>query len=433
MSAMQIGLAGIGGLLLLMALGMPIGFAMAISGFIGFICLKGFDPALGVLQGVPYATVFSVTLSVIPLFMLMGQFAFYSRLSEDLYDTAYKWLGGLKGGLAIATIAGCAAFSAICGSSSATAATMGYVSLPWMRKYSYEPSMATGVVAAGGTLGILIPPSLGFILYGIVTQESIGKLFLAGILPGIVLSLLFMVGIYIMVSFNPSLGPQGPQITWKDKFKSLKGIWATVFLFVLVMGGIYGGFFTPNEAGAIGAFGAFVIAIARKQMSWKSLSSSLLETGKTSVMILFIIVGAMIFSTFLTASTIPVKLAAYFSGSGLPPWTILAMVLVFYLVLGCFMDIASGLVLTLPIFYPIIMNAGYDSIWFGVIIVIMFELGLITPPVGLNVFVIKGVAKDVPMEVIFKGVMPFVGIIIAFIVILTIFPQIATIVPVLAR
>jgi C4-dicarboxylate transporter DctM subunit len=428
-SPVTVGLIGIGALLLLLFLRMPIGFVMALVGFAGFSYMSGLEAGLGILDVIPYRTAFSYTLCVLPLFVLMGQFAYYSQITGDLYDTMHKWLGHLPGGLASATVAGCAVFAAVSGSSSATAATIGTVALPQMQRYKYDTSLAAGAVAAGGTLGILIPPSLGFILYGVVTEESIGKLFIAGILPGILLALLFMICIYILVRVNPKLGPPGPKASFKERLVSIRHTWSILFLFLLIMGGIYTGIFTPTEAGAIGAFGAFIIGLARRRLTWQGFVASLLDTGRITAMIFILIIGAMIFSSFLTKSTIVFEVADLAAGIPVSRHIILVVILIFYLILGSIMDVASGLLITLPIFYPVVMNLGFDSVWFGVIAVVMFEAGLITPPVGLNVFVVSGVAKDIPLYTIFRGIVPFLIAILVSLVILIAFPQIATFLP----
>jgi C4-dicarboxylate transporter DctM subunit len=429
MSPITAGIVGIGVLLFLMAFRMPIGFAMALVGFGGVIYLTSLEGAFSVMGMEPFATTSSYTLSVLPLFMLMGQFAFHTGLSERLYHTAYKWLGHLPGGLSMATIGGCSGFAAVCGSSLATAVTMGSVALPEMKRYNYAPTLATGCVAAGGTLGVLIPPSGIFIIYGVLTEQSISELFIAGVFPGILLASLFMLSIYVRVKLNPSLGPPAPATSMREKLASLRGSIDMLALFLLVMGGLYGGIFTPNEAGGVGAAGALLIGVVRRKFTWKGFVDALIETMQTTAMVLAIIIGAMIFNRFLSVSTIPFWLAGFVSGLPVPPLAIIVVIFAIYLVLGCFIDVMAMILLTIPIFYPVVVALGLDPVWFGVIVVIVMEMGMITPPVGLNVYVISGVAKDVPMYTVFRGIIPFLLPMVVCAAILMIFPQIALFLP----
>jgi C4-dicarboxylate transporter DctM subunit len=429
MSPDVIGVIGVAALLLLIFSEMPIGFALALVGYLGFTCVAGFEPGFSILRTIPYSTTFSYSLSVLPLFILMGQFAFKAGLSRDLYTTAYKWLGALPGGLAIATIGGCAGFAAVSGSSVATAATMGTVALPEMRRYNYDPALAAGCCAAGGTLGILIPPSLGFILYGIVTEESISKLFISGILPGLLLSTLFMAVVYVRAKANPRLAPPGAKTGLREKVVSLKDPWPILVLFVLVMGGIYSGIFTATEAGGIGAFATLSISLVMRRLSWQSFIHAILDAGQVTAFILFILVGATIFNAFLAASTLPTQLANFARGLHVSPYVILLIIIIIYLILGCIMDIAAALLLTLPIFYPVVIGIGFDSIWFGVICVFMWEMGAVSPPVGMNVFVIGSLAKDVPLSTVFRGIFPFLMAMLVCLFILILFPWIATFLP----
>jgi C4-dicarboxylate transporter DctM subunit len=339
--------------------------------------------------------------------VLMGQFAFVSGISTDIYKTVYTWMGHLKGGLAMATILACAGFAAICGSSLATGATMGMAAIPEMKKYRYDNRLSTGCVAAGGTLGILIPPSIGFIIYGILTEVSIGKLFMAGFIPGILLSLLFILTVFILCAMNPKMGPRGENVSFKVKIKSISGTWGMLLLFIIVMGGIYLGVFTPTEAAGVGAFGAFIISVLKRKMTWKKLVECLLESGKTTAMIFLIIIGANIFSTFLGLARLPMGLADFVAGLALPKTVILYAIILIFILLGCVMDCYAIMILTVPIIFPVIEAMHFDPIWFGVLMVIVLEMGLITPPVGLNVFVLKSAAPDVPLTVIFKGIWPF--------------------------
>ena len=429
MSPEMVGITGIILMFLLLALRMYIGIAMSIVGFLGLWYLIGFDAAMGVLGITPLAEGSSYTLSVIPLFVLMGQFAFVSGISTDIYKTVYTWMGHLKGGLAMATILACAGFAAICGSSLATGATMGMVAIPEMKKYRYDSRLSTGCVAAGGTLGILIPPSIGFIIYGILTEVSIGKLFMAGFIPGILLALLFITTIFIQCAINPKMGPRGENASFLTKVKSLSGTWGMLLLFIIVMGGIYLGVFTPTEAAGVGAFGAFIISILKRKMTWKKLVGCLMEAGKTTAMIFLIIIGANIFSTFLGLARLPMGLADFVAGLALPKMVILYSIIAVFILLGCVMDCYAIMILTVPIIFPVIEAMQFDPVWFGVLMVIVLEMGLITPPVGLNVFVLKSAAPDVPLTVIFKGIWPFLLSTAACIILLTIFPNIALFLP----
>jgi tripartite ATP-independent transporter DctM subunit len=408
---------------------MPVGFSLALVGFLGLGYLRNMDIGLRFLGTIPYTTTASFTFCVIPLFVLMGTFCYYSAISRDLYNSAYSWVGHYPGGIAMATITGCAGFAALCGDSLTTAVTMGTVSLPEMKRFKYDPALATGSVAAGGTIGILIPPSIGFILYGLLTNQSIGALFIAGILPGLLLTFLFIIYIYIRCHRNPDMGPAGIGVTFKEKLISLKGIWSMVVLFALVIGGIYMGLFTPTEAGAIGAFGALVIGLLQKRFSWETFSASLLDAGKITAMVFIILIGADIFSYFLAVSKLPFQLADFVGSLPLPRLLLLIIILFIYLVLGCLMPALAMIILTLPIFYPIVDALGFEPIWFGVIMVIMLEMAVITPPIGINVFAVSGVAKDVPMSTIFRGILPFFLVMIVCLAILIAFPQLATILP----
>ncbi len=429
MSPILIGIIGVMILFILMASGMNVGIAMAVSGFLGLIYIMGFSQALSILGAAPYRTAAAYTMSVIPLFVLMGNLSFYAGVSEDLYSTTYKLFGHLPGGLAMATTVGCAGFAATCGSSVATAVTMGSISIPEMKKYKYAPALAAGSLAAGGTLGILIPPSIGFIIYSMLTDESIGKLFIAGILPGILLTLLFVLTIYVTVRRDLTLGPPGPRFSLKEKIASFKGIWSALALFILVIGGLYGGIFTPTEAGGIGAFGAFLLMIIRKKFTKRNLINVLMDTGKITAMCFIILAGANVFGYFMAVTRIPNALADLAVALPLPPILIVVFILIIYLALGSVMDSIAMIVLTVPIFYPVVMELGFDPIWFGVIMVIVMEMALITPPVGMNVFAIAGVASEIPLYTIFRGVLPFLAAMLICVAFLMAFPQIATFLP----
>jgi len=427
------GFVGIGILLIILFSRMPIAFGMGLIGFLGFAYLVGFGPALGLLKTVPYSTFSSHSLSVIPLFILMGAFAFSAGLSRDLYQAAYKWLGHLRGGLAMATVGACACFAAISGSSMATAATMGTVALPEMKKYKYDPALATGAVAAGGSMGILIPPSVILIIYGIITEQSIGKLFLAGFIPGVMEAVFYMLVIALMTRFKPQLGPRGPQTDIFEKLKALAGTWEVLTLFIIVIGGIYMGIFTPTEAAGIGAFGAFIFAVGKKRLTWTAFKGSLSSSIRTSVMVFAIILGAMLLGYFLTVTRIPFDLAGYVSGLQLNRYVILILILLTFIVLGCVIETMAIILLTVPIFFPLIVQLGFDLIWFGILVVRATEIGLLTPPVGLNVFVIKGVAPDVPIGTIFRGIVPFLIADICHVAVLIAFPQLVLFLPDMMR
>jgi tripartite ATP-independent transporter DctM subunit len=433
MDPTTVGLIGLAILVIALFSRMPVGFVMALVGFLGFSYLVSLEGGLRLFAKDIFVIFSSYSLTVIPLFILMGQIAFHAGISRRLYDSAYTFLGHFPGGLAMATIGACAGFAAICGSTNAAAATMATVALPEMKRYKYSMELATGSVAAGGSLGILIPPSVIFIVYGIMTQQSIGKLFAAGILPGILLSILFILTIYIRVRIKPVLGPPGPKTSLREKLQSLSGVIEMLLIFGLVMGGLFKGFFTPTEAGAAGAFITLMLAVGRRHISWEKFLVAIWESVRISCMVLVIVAGATVFGHFLAVTRIPYILADWVAGLPLPPWAIMGLIISIYLIGGCFMDSLAMILLTIPIFYPVAVNLGYDPIWFGVIIVLITEMGVITPPVGVNVYVVSGVAKDVPLEVIFKGVLPLLGALIVCNIILIIFPQIALFLPSLMR
>jgi len=425
MSLSTIGIIGILILVVLLYSKMPVGFAMGFLGLIGFSYVVNFNAGLNLLARDVWDVFSSYNLTVIPLFVFMGQIAFHAGISRRLYDSAYVLLGHRRGGLAMTTVGACAAFSAICGSTNATAATMATVALPEMKRYGYDMGLATGTVAAAGSLGILIPPSVIFIVYGILTEQSIGKLFAAGILPGILLCFLFLLAIHLRVMKNPSLAPPGPKSSLRNKFRSFAGILETLILFTLVMGGIFFGLFTPTEAAATGAFMTLLIAIIRRQLFWKEFIQSLADTTKISCMIMVIVTGAVIFGHFMAITRIPYLLADYVSSLPLPPHAIIGVIILVYLIGGCFMDALAMIMLTIPIFFPVVQKLGFDPIWFGVVIVLITEMGVITPPVGINVYVVFGVARDVPLEKIFRGVLPMLISLLVCNLLLILFPQIA--------
>jgi tripartite ATP-independent transporter DctM subunit len=426
---MTAGLIGLGFLFLAFLAGLPVFTSLILVGFVGMCYLRGADAGLSVMGSSPFGTVSHYTFSVIPLFVLMGEFCFFAGIGRDLYDMAYKWLGSLPGGLSMGTVGACGGFAAVCGDSMATAVTMGTVAIPEMKRYQYDSSLAAGCVAAGGTLGVLIPPSLAFILYALLADQSIALLFIAGILPGILLILLFMLSIYLRARRNPKLGPPGPSTTVREKIYSLKGVWATLLLFAVVIGGMYIGVFTPTEGGGIGAFGAFVIGVARRRLDWDGILSSLLEAGKISAVCIGILLGAQVFGIFMAASKLPIDLANYVAQLPVPSLVILIAILVIYLFLGCLMPAIPMLILTVPIFYPVVTSMGYDPIWFGVIMVLMFEMAVITPPMGINVLALQTVTKEISLTDMFRGVLPFLVAMIFCVIILIIFPWIALFLP----
>lgn len=429
MDPIIVGVAGIMLMVLLLLLRMNIGFAMGIVGFGGFVLLTSFSAGISMIGMVAYKTGSSYTLTVIPLFILMGLFSNSSRMGYDLYQAVYRWIGFLPGGLAMATVMACAGFAAISGSSLATAAIMGMVALPEMKRFNYDSALATGCVAAGGTLGILIPPSTIMIIYGILTEQPIGTLFIAGILPGILLTFLFLGTIYLLTRKNPLLAPAGPNFPWRERFAALKNTGGVIFLFVLVIGGLYTGWFSPTEAAGVGAFGALIIALVKRRLNRKSLFSALYETTLTTAMVFTILIGANILGYFMTVSQIPESLARLIVGLGLNRYLVMSIICIIYIILGCLMEGMAIMVLTLPVVFPIVVQMGFDPIWFGVVITIFIEMGLITPPVGVNVFVISGIAKDIPMYTIFRGVMPFFAAMVICLILLIIFPQIALFLP----
>jgi tripartite ATP-independent transporter DctM subunit len=429
-SPITAGLIGSGLLVFLLFLGMPIAFVMMFVGFLGISYLASVNAALPVVAKTVYETAAHYPYTIIPLFILMGGFAGSAGITRELYNTFDKWFRKLPGGLGIATIAACAFFAALSGSSVAAAAAMGTVAIPEMRRFNYAPELAVGVVAAGGTLSFLIPPSLGFVVYGMLTEQSIGKLLISGIFPGILLSLAFIVIIVVEVRMDPSLAPATPgEVSLKEKLLAFSGVWETLLVFFIVMGGIYLGFINPTEAGAIGATALFVIALLKKKITLKNLSASLLEATRISVLVLFLVAGANVFSYFLALSTIPMAVSSWMAGLQVSRYVILTIIVVIYLILGCFLDAISMMVLTMPVIFPVVKALGFDPIWFGVICVIMMEAGLITPPVGLNVYTLAGVVKDVPMQTIFRGAVPFLISMIAVVIIITIFPKICLFLP----
>ena len=434
MDPVIIGILGIVILLIVLFLfGMPVGFSMAIIGFIGFAYIVSFKAALNMVSTDIWTTFSKYGLTVIPLFIFMGYLAFNAGIAERLYDAAYKWVGHWRGGLAIATIAADELFAAICGSNTATAATMGAVALPQMQKYNYDDRLSSGTVVTGGTLGTVMPPSVVLIIIGLQTEQSIVKLFLAGILPAIVLGLLFILTIFILCRIYPEYGPAGPVTSLKEKIKSLIGVIEGVAIFALVIGGLYLGLFTPTEAGAVGVFFTFIVALSMRRLNLKGIQSALANTLKISCFVFVLVTGAIIFGRFLAVTRIPFLVADFAAALPVSRYVILGFILVIYLVGGCFMDSLGFLVLTIPIFFPLGVALGFDPIWYAIILTMVTTMGAITPPVGVNVYVVKALAPEISLGVIFKSVSFFLLACIVSIIILILFPQIVLWIPGMAR
>jgi len=425
MSSDVVALVGFVALFVLMLLRVPVGMAMGLVGVTGFGYMVGSGPALKMVGQTSMRTVTDWNFAVVPLFLLMGSFATTSGMSRELFRAANAFLGHLRGGLGIATIAACGGFAAICGSSVATAATFSRVAYPEMRRYGYPQSFATGVIAAGGTLGIMIPPSTVFAVYGLITEQDIGKLFVAGILPGILAIAMYMLTITVIGYARPGYLPAGVRASWSERMEGVREVWATLLLFAFVIGGIYGGFFTATEAAGMGAAGAFLLGIARRRLSPTDIRRSLLEATRTTAAVFTVLIGAILFGYFLTITQTPQKVTEFLTALGLGRYGILALIMLMYLVLGCLMDALAMIILTVPIIFPVIKQLGFDPIWFGVIIVMTVELGLIHPPVGMNIFVIKSVVEDAKISTIFYGVLPFIITDILRLIILIAFPMIA--------
>ncbi len=406
-------------------LGLPIAFSMGLVGFAGFAYIVSTTAALFMIGTTAFETGMSYTLSIVPLFILMGNLVTRAGLSNELYRASYAFLGHRRGGLAMATVLACGGFSSICGSSLATAATMSKVAMPSMRKYGYSDALATGSIAAGGTLGILIPPSVVLVIYGIIAEQNIGKLFIAGILPGILAIICYMGAVAVTVRLDPKAGPPGDPMPWGERIAALGKVWAVLSLFLIVIGGIYGGIFTPTEAAGIGAGGSLVFLIARKGLDFRMLRQILVDSAVTTGMIFTILIGALIFANFINMTGMPTELTAYAERFRETPLLVIIFILVIYVLLGCVLESMSMILLTVPMFYPLVAHLGYDLIWFGIIVVVVTEISMITPPVGLNVFVLRSVLPDVPIRTIFRGVMPFIAADVVRLGILVAFPGIA--------
>jgi tripartite ATP-independent transporter DctM subunit len=425
MSTDAVAIIGFLVLFALMLLRVPVGMAMGLVGVTGFGYIVGGIPALKMVGQTSMRTVTDYTFGVIPMFLLMGAFVSNSGMSRELFRAANSFLGHLRGGLGIATIAACGGFAAISGSSVATAATFSTVAYPEMRRYGYPQSFATGVIAAGGTLGAMLPPSTVLAVYGIITEQDIGKLFVAGILPGTLAASMYISTVAIIGFVRPGFLPRTPRHSWKERVAGLRDIWATMLLFVFVIGGLYGGLFTPTEAGGMGAGGAFLIGVLRRRLDRTEIRRSLLQATRTAAAVFTVLIGALLFGYFLTVTQTPQKVTSFLTGLGLGRFGVLSLIMLMYLVLGCLMDSLAMVILTVPIIFPVIIHLGFDPIWFGIIIVMTVELGLIHPPVGMIVFVIKSVVQDVDFTTIFKGVLPFIITDLIRLVILIAFPIIA--------
>ncbi|MDH5286358.1 MAG: TRAP transporter large permease [Betaproteobacteria bacterium] len=414
MTGVEFGFLMFGVMLALLAIRVPIGIAMLATGVAGYVTMTGWAPLLSYLKTVAYGRYSVYDLSVVPMFLLMGQFASRGGLSKSLFDAANALIGHWRGGVAMAAIGACAAFGAICGSSLATAATMGQVALPELRRLRYEPALATGTLAAGGTLGILIPPSVVLVIYAILAEQNIAKLFMAAFVPGILAAFGYLVAIAVYVRVKPGSGPSGENASWPARLKALRDVWPVLLLFLAVIGGIYGGVFTPTEAAAIGTVGSLFFAVWLGGMRWSGFVECLYGTAEATGMIFLILLGADVLNVFLALTQMPVELAKWVGGTGLPPLVVLLVIIGIYLILGCLMDSLSMILLTVPIFLPIVMGFDYfglnptdKAIWFGIIALMVVEIGLITPPVGMNVYIINSLARDVPMAETFRGVVPF--------------------------
>ena len=400
-------LIGFAALLALALLRLPIGFGMAIVGFFGFAIYVGWGPALALVGQTTYGTVLNYEYSVLPLFILMGNFVNRAGLSDELYAASHAFLGHLRGGLAMATIVACGGLSAVSGSSLATAATMAKVAMPPMRRYGYADSLATGSIAAGGTLGILIPPSVVLVIYGIITSTDIGKLFIAGIVPGVVSILLYAAAIQIVTRVWPELAPLAERTGWGERLRALRRVWGVLLLFAIVMGGIYGGVFTATEAAGIGASGAFLFALGRRALTLRLLFRVLVESARTSAMMFFVLIGALVFSNFINIAGLPAGLSDWVQSFDVAPIVVILLIAGMYIVLGCVFESFSMMLLTVPTFFPLVTGLGFSPIWFGIFVVVVMEIGLITPPVGINVFVLRAVLPEVSTATIFRGVTPF--------------------------
>jgi tripartite ATP-independent transporter DctM subunit len=422
LSGPLLGLCGFLAALALILLRVPVGVAMAVVGVAGFAWLAGWRGVTFVLGAAPFEAVFPYSLSVVPLFVMMGVFAARAGLSQNLYDAVNAFIGHIRGGLAVATIGACAAFGAICGSSLATVATIGRVAMPEMRRHGYDDRLAAASVAAGGTLGVLIPPSIILVIYGLLTETSIGALFMAALIPGLLGTLLYALAIIVQTRIAPALGPAGPRRDWLTRLSALSRVWAVALLFFLVIGGIYWGWFSPTEAAAVGAGGAFLFALASRQLTRPVFLECVIETARTTGMIFFILIGAALFNYFIEMTGLPRLLVQWVGTGAFAPFTVLLLVMLFYVVLGCFMDSLSMILLTVPFVFPMMAALGFDPIWFGILLVTVAEIGLITPPIGLNLFVVQGVAPELRQVTVVRGILPFFAADLVRLALLVAFP-----------
>ncbi|MBX3643503.1 MAG: TRAP transporter large permease [Rubrivivax sp.] len=422
-------LLGFGAMLALIFLRVPVAFAMAVTGMAGFAAMRGWPSAYAAAGAVVRESGFQYLLSVVPLFVLMGNFITRSGLSKELYAAAYAFLGHRRGGLAMSTVVACGGFGAVCGSSLATAATMSRVAYPEMRKLGYSEALASGSIAAGGTLGILIPPSVVMVVYAILTEQSIGKMFAAGILPGLVAISLYLLAVQWTIWRHPDAGPPGERYTWAQRLGALRDVWGVLVLFAVVMGGIYGGVFSSTEAAGIGACGAFLFALLRRRLDRSVLSTVLVESARTTGMLFMVLIGALIFANFINFTTLPTDLKDAIRHFDLSPLAVILIICAIYIVLGCVLESMSMILLTVPVFYPLVQHLGFDMIWFGILVVVVTEISFITPPVGLNVMMLKSLLPDIPMRTMFRGVMPFVVADLVRLAILIAFPSITLLLP----
>ena len=425
------GLVGLTAMMVLAFLRVPISYAMGIVGIIGYAYMRDWNwwVAFATAQTKIYETGRNYTLSVVPLFILMGNFVTRAGMSQELFRAAYAFIGHFRGGLAMATVWASAGFGGICGSSIATAATMAKVAYPSMKRFGYSDKLAAGTVASAGTLGIMIPPSTIMVIYGVFTETNIGKLFMAGILPGILGGILLCLAIVYMTWREPESGPPGERSSWRERWLALKDVWAVAVLFLFVMGGIYGGLFTATEGAGMGAMGALVFALARRALTWRTLYDALLESARTTAMLFMILIGALMFAEFVNITTMPADLKAFVSGFNLSPTMVVMAICAIYVVLGTAMEELSMVLLTMPVFFPVIVHLGLDPVWFGIIIVCVVEIGLISPPVGMNMFVLKTLLPEVPTGTVFRGVMPFMWADVVRLAILVAFPIISLLLP----
>lgn len=436
---MEVGLFGFALLLALAFAGIHLGVSMFLTGFFGFAFLRGLDASVSLAGALIFEASMSYGFALLPLFLLMGNIIYLSRLSEDLYDTANAWIGHRPGGLAKATVAACGGFAAVCGSSIVTTTTMASVAMPSMRRYNYDDRLSTGAIAAGGTLGILIPPSVLLVFYGILTNSDIGKLFIAGIVPGLISIASYFIVIDLMTRLKPELGPRAEKIPVMDRIRSLKKVWGVVALFLFVLGGIYIGFVTPIEAGALGVLGALAFALGRRLLSFTNFQEALKKSVRTSAMLFFVIFGAQVFSAFINAADLPGEALIWIESLNLPSMGVLSIILLFYIIFGCVFSAFALVLLTVPVFFPLIAGLGLDTlydtspenilIWFGILIVVVAEIGQITPPIGMNVFVLKSMLPDVKLSTIFKGIIPFFGADLVRLTLIVLFPAIVLALP----